>query len=207
MEKVTAEHDIFPGSTDNFDHNEQLLLKMHCPCPNCGCGLNDRQFNLDSIESEAPTTTALRIEALLTSNEPPLESERHSLSNVFLQNQTDLSDMDSQISRLRDALQSLETQQACTAATISKCKAVLSPIRSLPDDVLCEIFISCINEDMAYYNTTAAKSSQLSLSQDTKKNPGFSPTSPENGDGWLWPFRAFGPILESCLGLTATRTI
>ncbi|KAJ7573019.1 hypothetical protein C8J56DRAFT_985339 [Mycena floridula] len=120
---------------------------MHCPCPNCGCGLNDRQFNLDSIDSERSiTTTARRIESLLTSNEPPLESERDHLSSVLSQNQIDLSDMDFQISRTRGALETLEVCRATTDKTISKFEAVLSPIRILPNDVLCEIFGSCVED-------------------------------------------------------------
>ncbi|KAJ7590677.1 hypothetical protein C8J56DRAFT_1046925 [Mycena floridula] len=49
---------------------------------------------------------------------------------------------------MRQALETLERQRPLIAETIPKLKTILSPVRALPTDVLCEIFAACIDEDM-----------------------------------------------------------
>ncbi|KAJ7483434.1 hypothetical protein FB451DRAFT_106429 [Mycena latifolia] len=81
-----------------------------------------------------------RHHTLLTTNEPPLETDsifvKPAISNAGLR----LAKIDDEIARLRDRLERLEEERASLSVFHLKNLAVLSPLRRMPAEVLCEIF-------------------------------------------------------------------
>ncbi|KAJ7191953.1 hypothetical protein GGX14DRAFT_506606, partial [Mycena pura] len=81
-----------------------------------------------------------RYQALLVSNEPPDESELDPIASVISDTGRHLESLRDEISRLRQSLQERETQHVALANVHAQQKAILSPLRRMPPEVLGEIF-------------------------------------------------------------------
>ncbi len=84
----------------------------------------------------------LRIKALLESNDPPLEA--------LLATESSSSDLltvlKEEISNVQQMLETLLDGQAKVTGNLRAAKALLQPIRSVPDDVLSYIFSFCVHD-------------------------------------------------------------
>ncbi|KAK0244685.1 hypothetical protein EDD85DRAFT_979476 [Armillaria nabsnona] len=127
--------------------------------------------------------SSLRIQHLLSVNEPPLEGEHATLRAMVSRGSSVLSVLDTQIAEVRAVLD-----------VLLHAKHILHPIRRLPEDILREIFSSCVpsQEDYLYKDDTGivpcldAGNSRWTLSQTCRR----------------WRYVALGtPRLWSCIDL------
>ncbi|KAK0197974.1 hypothetical protein F5146DRAFT_66366 [Armillaria mellea] len=82
-----------------------------------------------------------RLKALLSTNVPLLEAEKASFHKAKEDLPFVISDLDERIMQTQQLLHALMEEHAQAAADLRHAKAVLHPMRALPDDILCEIFI------------------------------------------------------------------
>ncbi|KAF7340013.1 F-box domain-containing protein [Mycena venus] len=90
-----------------------------------------------AIELAAPGT---RHHALLTSNEPPDSSEITFMQSVISKTDDRLAYLDDEISRLENTLQRLKEERSSLCSYHMRNKAILSPLRRMPAEILGEIF-------------------------------------------------------------------
>ncbi|KAF8211009.1 hypothetical protein K438DRAFT_1710460, partial [Mycena galopus ATCC 62051] len=107
-------------------------------CSNCGALATDQLIE-KGFEKAAPGT---RHHTLLTTNEPPEGSE---LPVVFIHSaisKTDgrLARLNQEIPKLQERLRRLEDERASLTSYRARNKAVLSPLRRIPPELLGEIF-------------------------------------------------------------------
>ncbi|PBK61441.1 hypothetical protein ARMSODRAFT_841945, partial [Armillaria solidipes] len=81
--------------------------------------------------------------SLLRSNDPLLEVEKADLRELVHGSHSALAALDQQIIEARQALDSLIQKRQTAQSDIKDAKILLHPIRSVPDDVLSEIFQHC----------------------------------------------------------------
>ncbi|KAJ7622223.1 hypothetical protein FB45DRAFT_927280 [Roridomyces roridus] len=79
------------------------------------------------------------LESLFTSNLPPVDSEAAHLRHLLAAAATGLNQVDSRIGALHEELARLLMQRDDLVARMEQYKAVLSPVRRIPPEVLCEI--------------------------------------------------------------------
>ncbi|KAK0197994.1 hypothetical protein F5146DRAFT_1017759 [Armillaria mellea] len=85
-----------------------------------------------------------RIQALLKSNDPLLETERVSLLATASESSNLLSVLKESIDHAQNALNALLDGQAKVTEDLRAAKRLLHPIRSIPDDMLRHIFSFCV---------------------------------------------------------------
>ncbi|KAJ6482912.1 hypothetical protein C8R47DRAFT_1321872 [Mycena vitilis] len=81
------------------------------------------------------------LEHLLKSNDPPHSSQTIRVRDIVRDNETVLSTLEDEISRLECTLQALRNKHADVAAEIARYNNILSPIRRLPTEIVGEIFL------------------------------------------------------------------
>ncbi|KAJ7113998.1 hypothetical protein C8R44DRAFT_229803 [Mycena epipterygia] len=110
------------------------------PCSQCGALPTDsRPGGFDLDVKVAPTTLA-RLQILSTTNEPPRGAEVTFIQSVVSKTGACLAHLDDEIARLRDRLHELEEERGPLATYYAQNKAILSPLRRMPPEVLGEIF-------------------------------------------------------------------
>lgn len=82
-----------------------------------------------------------RILELLQSNEQPLAAERTELSELLAQRMEECVELESRISDLRRELEASERRLEQKRREISDYKRILSPVRYVPSDILCHLFL------------------------------------------------------------------
>ncbi|KAK0222253.1 hypothetical protein IW262DRAFT_1316069 [Armillaria fumosa] len=108
------------------------------------CGATSPRYN----EVQPPWSP--RIQHLLSVNEPPLEGEQATLRATVSRGSQVLSDLDAQITEVRLILDALLRDRVQAAANIREAKLILHPIRRLPEDILRDIFSSCVSPQENY---------------------------------------------------------
>jgi hypothetical protein len=83
----------------------------------------------------------IRHRALLDSNEPPVDSDIPLIHSVVSETAMHLARLDAKIADLQFQLQALEAERRTTSISLEKNVAILSPLRRMPPEVLCEIFL------------------------------------------------------------------
>ncbi|KAJ7498148.1 hypothetical protein B0H11DRAFT_1998885 [Mycena galericulata] len=111
-------------------------------CSHCGTKLPVAASDSESVASAMATEIASgsRPHALLHSNEVPLESEIPFFRAAVSQTTARLARLDAEIVRLQARLGELEGERTTLAGYRAQNKAVLSPLRRLPPEVLGEVF-------------------------------------------------------------------
>ncbi|KAJ7648286.1 hypothetical protein DFH06DRAFT_574444 [Mycena polygramma] len=111
-------------------------------CPNCEAP--SQTLALLDLPAASPNLTHL-----LTSNEPPLETEVPSIQNVIGHGQdritllhAQISSLEAQIHDLNNALLQFQNQRDEIAESVRQHQSVLSPVRRVPAELLCEIFLA-----------------------------------------------------------------
>ncbi|KAH9484811.1 hypothetical protein JR316_0001713 [Psilocybe cubensis] len=86
------------------------------------------------------------IDMLLSSNVEPSEEEASKIQSLLVEPTRQLEELENNIRVLEIQLEDLKAKRTTTKETISRYRAVLSPIRRLPADVLREIFLHCLEK-------------------------------------------------------------
>ncbi|KAK0440404.1 uncharacterized protein EV420DRAFT_1133605 [Desarmillaria tabescens] len=82
-----------------------------------------------------------RLEALLKTNTPPLEAEKATFRKAKEDLPLIVSDLDERIAQTHQLLHALKGERAQAAEDLRHAKIVLHPMRTIPDDILREIFL------------------------------------------------------------------
>ncbi|KAF7345590.1 ABC protein [Mycena venus] len=114
-------------------HRDMLAVRK---CFECGTILPAQREKASDSSAESD----LRHHTLLGSNEPPLDSDLPVIQAIVSQNSTRLACLDTEIAQLRAQLEALEAERKAMSHALAQNRAILSPIRRLPPEVICEIF-------------------------------------------------------------------
>ncbi|KAK0437677.1 hypothetical protein EV421DRAFT_1007009 [Armillaria borealis] len=107
---------------------------------------------LHSESTCAPSLSRVRVKDLLRCNDPLLEAEKTALRSLVDGAPSTLANLDQQIVEARQTLNSLIQKRQVTESDLDDAKTLLHPIRSMPQDVLRDIFDHCVPdwEDMIF---------------------------------------------------------
>ncbi|KAF9016225.1 hypothetical protein BDZ89DRAFT_1166368 [Hymenopellis radicata] len=108
-------------------------------CANCSCVL------LQPGEEASGNRTA-REEELFRQNHPPLDVELPAFRKIVEDARAALEDVDSKIFQARQLLKNLLSARQRAESHLEEAKSVLHPMRSIPNELLLEIFSRCIPE-------------------------------------------------------------
>ena len=108
-----------------------------CPCSACGC----------SIDGLLSFSLSPHIAEILASNELPSDTERVAISDENGHLRTRIAELNTHISQAEASLKQLKTAKAALEAHLAARAHILSPISTLPTDILCEIFARCAEPD------------------------------------------------------------
>ncbi|KAF7337021.1 hypothetical protein MVEN_02138700 [Mycena venus] len=95
-------------------------------------------------QNQNPYSFESSVEHLLHTNIAPTMQQCAWIPDILAQPRRDLTALDEEIQRIKRSLDKLVGKREILAADIDAHLALLSPVRHVPDDVLREIFISCL---------------------------------------------------------------
>ncbi|KAJ7578012.1 hypothetical protein C8J56DRAFT_1170766 [Mycena floridula] len=101
-----------------------------------------------SFPSETTYTSPLHLLGLIDSNRSLSGIQESQFREMLTENMGSLKALDERIARMRRDLEVLVRQRAKKEREVEEYKSVLHPIRRLPKEILCEIFLSFVNEDL-----------------------------------------------------------
>jgi hypothetical protein len=104
-------------------------------CLTCGA------FSIGPKRFDPSVASGARHNALLNSNEPPDESELTFAWSVTSKTEASLTRLDEEITNLRDNLKHLGEERAALFSYQARNTAILSPLRRMPPELLCKIFL------------------------------------------------------------------
>ncbi|KAJ7590454.1 hypothetical protein C8J56DRAFT_826342 [Mycena floridula] len=81
-------------------------------------------------------------------NNPPSQSQESRFKEMLAESVGSLKDLNDRIQAMRHDLEELVRQRARKEREVEEYKLVLHPIRRLPEEILCEIFLTFVNEDL-----------------------------------------------------------
>ncbi|KAJ7231031.1 hypothetical protein B0H12DRAFT_1240046 [Mycena haematopus] len=85
-----------------------------------------------------------RYHTLFTTNEPPEDSESTFIRSVISKTATRLASLEDEIYKVTEKLKHLEDERASLSSHLMQHKAILSPLRRMPPELLSEIFSSTL---------------------------------------------------------------
>ncbi|KAJ7144201.1 hypothetical protein C8R44DRAFT_657683, partial [Mycena epipterygia] len=99
---------------------------------------------------------ALDVETLLSTNYPPSDVEAQHIHATLHVGEMELEELDTQISKVALLLAELQAQRKQRHQSLTSLRAVLSPLRRFPAEILAEIFQSCCQNSRAtpFYSIT-----------------------------------------------------
>ncbi|KAJ7654600.1 hypothetical protein DFH06DRAFT_1047337 [Mycena polygramma] len=109
----------------------------HCGAPSASSSVESVAPGVTTFAAAVPGT---RHHVLLNSNQPPEDSEIGFIRSAISETDAPLSRLDEEISRLRKALKALEEEHASLSNYRTQNAMILSPLRRMPSELLCEIF-------------------------------------------------------------------
>ncbi|KAJ7231042.1 hypothetical protein B0H12DRAFT_1029654, partial [Mycena haematopus] len=109
-------------------------------CFNCGALSTAELVDAPDI-FPAPGT---RYHTLLTTNEPPEDSELTFIRSVISKTTTRLASLKDEIYKVKEKLKHLEAERASLFSHHAQHKGILSPLRRMPPELLTEIFSSTL---------------------------------------------------------------
>ncbi|KAJ6580756.1 hypothetical protein B0H19DRAFT_982308, partial [Mycena capillaripes] len=122
---------------------------MNLPCSGCGAPTTslavEKPFGM-SDASPGPAHLGLtaapgtRHHRLLNTNEAPEDAEIPFIQSVIWNTDSPLAHLDAEILKLQEKLMQLEEERTSLSGYIARNKAILSPIRRIPPEVLGEVF-------------------------------------------------------------------
>ncbi|KAJ7629700.1 hypothetical protein DFH06DRAFT_1005704, partial [Mycena polygramma] len=121
---------------------------MDTICSKCQAPAQEAVLDLPELE------ISRRLSDLLQSNVAPLESDIPFIRNIVSGGQDRVDAFDAQIDSLQATLAQLIRRRAETAEYVRQHRAVISPVRRVPPELLCEIFaLAWLSEDDENTNT------------------------------------------------------
>lgn len=99
-------------------------------------------------QAEPHAPLAAYIEDLLHSNESPRDAQLDEIRAKVAVHTERLSVLDAAIPDMETTLRLMKEERERVSVDLSKLKEVSKPIRRLPEDVMCELFLGCIDEDI-----------------------------------------------------------
>ncbi|KAJ7623617.1 hypothetical protein FB45DRAFT_797861 [Roridomyces roridus] len=114
---------------------------MTSRCSQCGALTFSKEDPLDPTLPVATPWTIVRCQRLLKSNEPPDSAELAYMQPLVSKVAARLECIDDEMSRLRDRLEQLNTEQTELAEYHALHAPIVSPLRRMPPEVLMEIFL------------------------------------------------------------------
>ncbi|KAF8901101.1 hypothetical protein CPB85DRAFT_1228015, partial [Mucidula mucida] len=119
------------------------------PLPStCTCSLLSESLK----SAQIPRTP--RVHHLLRSNYPPCEAELTDFRNVVEQFPRIIQDIDQRIDSVKEVLKSLHAARKQAESHVADAKSLIHPIRSLPNEILHEIFTYCVPRDADFIPVT-----------------------------------------------------
>ncbi|KAJ7784612.1 hypothetical protein B0H16DRAFT_1681964 [Mycena metata] len=110
-------------------------------CPKCGVP----PLNLPPSSADLHSS----VTRLLKSNDPPLDSQIPLIRNFISNEQNRVVTLDAQIECLQSTLARLTHQRDEAVERVHQHCAIISPVRQIPPELLCEIFISTLSDGSA----------------------------------------------------------
>lgn len=104
-------------------------------CPTCG---------IISQHNPLPTAAlSTRFSELLATNTPPHDAEVDAMRQIVKESAEFVASLQAQMEKAQETLSSLQNLHSTALGVLAEAKVVLHPIRSLPRDILTEIFLHC----------------------------------------------------------------
>ncbi|KAJ7590458.1 hypothetical protein C8J56DRAFT_593102 [Mycena floridula] len=114
-------------------------------CTICGFpNASEMDFKPSEMTSESPP----ELLSLIRSHNPPSDIQASQIRRLLTESEEALRDLDQRISEMRRALAMLVRQRAIKTRDVEEHRSALHPIRRLPREILCEIFLSFVNEEL-----------------------------------------------------------
>ncbi|KAJ7366597.1 hypothetical protein DFH08DRAFT_1072066 [Mycena albidolilacea] len=88
----------------------------------------------------------LAIESILKSNNPPDTHQAHAMRGLLASALSELSALDATLLKLPLVSAELQKQRNCCGETVTALRSALSPLRSIPPEILAEVFLVCRDE-------------------------------------------------------------
>ncbi|KAJ7584212.1 hypothetical protein C8J56DRAFT_952942 [Mycena floridula] len=110
------------------------------------CGFSDASDSEVSLEADYISPAHLL--PFIGSNNPPSHVQEAPFRKMLRERVNDLRDLDERIATMRRDLEMLVRQRANKRREVEEHKSVLHPIRRLPKEIMCEIFLSFVDEDL-----------------------------------------------------------
>ncbi|KAK0243704.1 hypothetical protein EDD85DRAFT_1017519 [Armillaria nabsnona] len=125
------------NSTPTSLESEGLFVGSGSSCPDCGF--------TSTARPALPCLAPSRMTELFSSNDPPIDPvELTTLEAIVRDGEGYLSVLQQRISATRETLEALLEEQALQVKRVADAKALLNPVRGLPQDMVIEIFTACI---------------------------------------------------------------
>ncbi|KAJ7648264.1 hypothetical protein DFH06DRAFT_1476314 [Mycena polygramma] len=125
-------------------------------CHNCGAPPLTLTLLADPESRPAVSSQSPELAHLLKSNDPPLESEIPSIREVIGNGKdrikvfdAQIHSLETQIHDLRAAVLQLQSRRNGVAESVRKHQSVISPIRRVPAELICEIFLAASSSEDA----------------------------------------------------------
>ncbi|KAJ7648241.1 hypothetical protein DFH06DRAFT_574159 [Mycena polygramma] len=118
-------------------------------CHHCGAPPLTLRLLAESESQPAVSSESLELTHLLRSNDPPLESELPSIREAIGDGKdrirvfdAQIGSLETQIHDLRAALSRYQSRRDEVAQSVRRHQSVISPIRRVPAELICEIFLA-----------------------------------------------------------------
>ncbi|KAJ7608450.1 hypothetical protein FB45DRAFT_846335 [Roridomyces roridus] len=112
---------------------------MALRCSECRV-LSNRLDELDSTVIASNVGTLARHSILMNTNDAPQDSDRNYIRQVVSKADAHIACLDDEISRLEDRLKVLGRERELVSEYRRKNVGILSPMRRLPTEIICQIF-------------------------------------------------------------------
>jgi len=126
-------------------------------CPHCGVFIEMGTSGARSYPSLPPNT-------LDSNNAMDLNSQaRSQYSKTIADIETDISNLDDEMSRLQMVMGQLAAERQSLETSLAEHRAIVAPIRSIPLEVLSEIFIFCADNSGSNSNSKCFDATQAPI--------------------------------------------
>ncbi|KAJ7612039.1 hypothetical protein DFH06DRAFT_1243914 [Mycena polygramma] len=137
------------------------MAQIQC-CWKCGASATGLDASLASSEPQQDSSPHLA--CLLKSNDVPLDRDIPHILDSIADAQNRVASFDTQIETLKGALAQLVLNREARVKSIHQYRGILSPLRRLPSELLCEIFAITVSSERAAQNTDSSMRSPWYLS-------------------------------------------
>ncbi|KAJ7589161.1 hypothetical protein C8J56DRAFT_937856 [Mycena floridula] len=179
-------------------------MALPASCPNCHYELS----NLANVPAKIKRSA--RLDGLLASNDIPSTAEITNLANLASEAAQVARDLDQRIKELESILSLLGEARLEVVRLAEDCRAVMHPVRRLPQDILLEIFLEASAIKQGVWEAEVRVDHKESMRSVSSLNPRAAPwTLTHVGQRWraiaLADSRIWSSIAVSVLARTARK--